>query len=308
MSIKMARIPLLLTCALLSFACAYIVLPEELDEIGASGSESRGWSAIVTNVGESGSGDVHIDITIRNETGDWSAMQAAAGKPAVLTSSDGKTTTCETVFVGTGGHRLAPGFQMRGYTTGNKAKPETQLLYVECKGVGAVSGAKLSIDYVSFAGPLNYYHQDENKTEGTLELNLDQVVTDLAYPVALPVDGLIYKPGDNFIALSENVITLLGAQRTDAGLQLNWQNYNPTEFALNIHIGIPPAIGADGIIYGVFEIMDIVSVPITPAGGKMEWTTEVAVPQDVGGFYILLSVESKQPRLYVNYAVDISDQ
>jgi hypothetical protein len=49
-------------------------------------------------------------------------------------------------------------------------------------------------------------------------------------------------------------------------------------------------------------------VDITPSNANMEWTTEVAATDDVTGFYILLSVESKKPRTYVNYAVDISDK
>jgi hypothetical protein len=40
----------------------------------------------------------------------------------------------------------------------------------------------------------------------------------------------------------------------------------------------------------------------------MEWTTEVVVPKDGKGFYILLSVESKKPRTYLNYVIDISDK
>jgi hypothetical protein len=67
-------------------------------------------------------------------------------------------------------------------------------------------------------------------------------------------------------------------------------------------------IGADGIFYGLYESPDIASVPITPAGDKAEWTTNVAVPQDVKGFYIMLSVESKKQRLFVNYAVDVTDK
>jgi hypothetical protein len=37
-------------------------------------------------------------------------------------------------------------------------------------------------------------------------------------------------------------------------------------------------------------------------------STEVAVPKDRQGFYIMLSVESKKQRLFVNYAVDITDK
>ena len=106
MRVTKALIPIL-ACALLLGACDYIVLPEE--ESSPQSKSSKGWSAIVTNVGASDAGGLRIDITIRNETADWSAMKAVADKPAVLTAG-GKTTNCDTVFVGTGGHRLAPGF------------------------------------------------------------------------------------------------------------------------------------------------------------------------------------------------------
>jgi hypothetical protein len=39
-----------------------------------------------------------------------------------------------------------------------------------------------------------------------------------------------------------------------------------------------------------------------------EWTTEVAVPKDVKGLYLLLSAESGKARLFANYAVDITDK
>jgi hypothetical protein len=130
----------------------------------------------------------------------------------------------------------------------------------------------------------------------------------LTYPIASPVDGLIQDPGVGIPALSENIVTLLDVQRTDAGFQFKWQNFNPSKFALKTHIGTPPVIGADGIIYGVYETLDMASVPITPAKENMEWTTEVAAPQDVKSFYILLSVESKKPRTYLNYAINISDK
>ena len=67
MRFKKALIPIL-ACALLQVACAYIVLPEDLDS-PASGI-SKGWSAVVTNVGKSDAGDLHIDLTLRNETAD----------------------------------------------------------------------------------------------------------------------------------------------------------------------------------------------------------------------------------------------
>lgn len=299
----------LLAYAVISLACVYIVLPEGLEAPKAAqeGHEQKAWYGYATNVSQTAAGDLRIEITIRNDTGEWSTMRAVENKPAVLTSG-GKSANCETVFVSTGGHRFAPGFQMRGYTTGNKSAPETQLLYVECKGVQAESGAKLVIDYVSFQGELDDYKPDENEATGKLELNLDEVATDLTYPVAEAVEGLILEPGVGITGLSDNVVTLLEAQRGENGFLFTWQNFNPTKFPLKTHIGTPPAIGADGIIYGVYETLDIVPVPITPANENMQWETESPVPQDVSGCYVLLSVESKKPRTYLNYVINISDK
>ena len=305
MRVKKALVPVLI-CALLLCACDYIVLPEDLDSYDSQSSE--GWGAVVTNVGKSDSGDLHIDLTIQNKTGDWSAMQAAAAKPAVLNAGDGKTTSCDTVFVGTGGHRLAPGFQMRGYVGGTKAEQKTQLIYVECKGAEAAAGSTLAIDYSYVTGEYNYYSPDESKVDATLEVKLDEVATDLTYPVAEAIEGLIQKPGTEITAINNVALVLTAVERTAASLRFTWQTSNPGEYPTYVHVGNPPVIGADGIIYGFYETPDIVSVPITPAGDKADWTTETAVPQEVKGLYILLSVESKKQRLFVNYAVDITDK
>jgi hypothetical protein len=232
----------------------------------------------------------------------------AMDEPAVLTAADGTMVNCDTVFIGTGGHRFAPGFQLRGYTTGETDDPQVQTLYVECKGVTASTGSNLVINYESFNGILDDYDPEMNKVEGTLELNLDEIVADLTYPMAEPIDGLIRSAGDGIVGLSENVVTLMEVRRTEGGFEFDWQNFNPTKFPLKTHIGIPPVIGADGIIYGIYETLDIAEIPLTPPNDNAEWTTEVAVPKDVNRFYILLSVESNKPRTYINYAVDISDK
>jgi hypothetical protein len=310
MIVRKMRIPALLVYALFSFACVYIVLPEGLEapEAPVEGAELKTWNAVVTNVSQSDAGDLHIDITIQNNTGDWSTMHALPDHPAVFTGGDGSTVNCDTVFVGTGGHRLAPGFQMRGYTVEADDELQTQLIYVECKGAAADPGSKLTIDYVSFAGDLDDYDPELNKTEGTLELNLDDVAAELTYPIYTPVEGLIQDQTVSVTALSDNVVKLLGVERTDTGFQFNWQNFNPTKFPLKTHIGTPPVIGSDGILYGIYESLDIVPIPLTPANATMEWSTEVAVPKDGTGFYILLGVESKKPRTYVFYVIDITDK
>lgn len=311
MNNKRRFIPILLMVALAFSACVYIVLPEGVEKPGSKfGTENMGWIGFVTNLGESENGDLHIDITIRNDTGDWNTMRAADGKPAVLTTGDGEKINCDTVFVSTGGHRFAPGFQMRGYTVEGDEQPRIQLLYVECANATATPGSTLEIDYISFGGELDYYVEVEetNKVEGVLELNLDEIISDLTYPVATPIEGLIQDPTLEIIALSENVISLLNIQREASGFTFTWQNYNPSKFPLKTHIGIPPVIGEDGIIYGVYKTIDLPEVPLTPAQASVEWTTEVPVPDDVAGLIILLSVESKKPRTYLNYALDITDQ
>lgn len=294
-----------LACALLLCACDYIVLPEE---DAPTSTASKDWSAVVTNVGKTDAGDLHVDITLRNETADWSTMQAATDKPAVLTSGDGKTTNCDTVFVSTGGHRLAPGFQMRGFVAWAKTEPKTQLIYVECKGAAAAPGSKLSFDYTYYTGDYNFYDQQANKVNARMELNLDQVSEDLKYPIAVPIEGLIQKESATLNAINACVLTLTDVQRTDAGLQFKWQTSNPGEYPTYIHIGAPPVIGEDGIIYGLYESPHLASAPITGAGKTAEWTTNVAVPQDAKGLYILLSVESGKQRLFTHYAVDITDK
>jgi hypothetical protein len=305
MGMKKALIPVVL-CALLSFACAYIVLPADLGD-DSNPLASKGWTAVVTNVGKSSTGDLHIALTIQNATGAWSAMQAVSARPALLAASDGKTTNCDTVFVSTGGNRLAPGFQMRGYTGGTKAEPKTQLLFVECKGAAAASGSKLSINYTYVTGPYNYYVA-ANPVSATLTLNLDQVVSDLKYPIAEPVQGLIEKSSDKIVAINDCELTLTNTKRTDTGLAFDWETKNPGAYPTYVHIGTPPVIGSDGILYGLYADPTLADAPITLPGQNATWTTTVAVPKDVTGLYILISVETKQQKNFTSHVLDITDK
>ncbi len=293
-----------IACALVLAGCGYIVTPE--DETSPSPAASGTWMAVATKV-DAAAGALHVDVTIRNETGAWSAMQAPADQPAVLTQSDGTTTPCGTVFVGTGGTSIAPGFQVRGYTGGTKLKPATQLLYVECAGATAAAGSKLSIPYAYVTGEFNYY-TPPTPTTAKLELNLDTPATDLTYPIATPVGGVVEKADAKIIAINNCTVSLTGATRTADGLELAWQTTNPTEYPTYVHIGTPPVVGSDGIIYGFFESPHLADTPITPAGHSADWTTRVAVPANVTGLYVLVSVESKQQKLFVSHAVDITDK
>jgi hypothetical protein len=311
MGLRKTLIPAILAAVLSTFACVYVVLPEERKDTSAgAGAVDAGWAGMATSVGESEPGVLHIELTIRNDTGRWSTVRAADGRPAKLTSGDGTTTDCSTVLLGTGGHRLAPGFQVRGFTRSDDGEPVPQLIQVECEGAAVAAGSTLSIEYFYFLGELDYYIEIEetNRERGTMEVNLDEVMTDLTYPVATPIDGVIQPADAEITALSDNIVKLVDLQRDEAGIQFTWENYNPFKFALKTHIGIPPVVGEDGIIYGMYETLDMPPVPLTPALEKMQWTTEAPVPADVGGLYVLLSVESKKPRTYVNYAMDITDK
>jgi hypothetical protein len=294
------------------YVAGYVVIPgcDPKDRGWGCGKEvsfAQGWIARATNVGLSESGDLHIDLTILNETADWSALQAVAAKPAVLKTGDGKSINCETVFVSTGGHYLAPGFQIKGYTTGTESEPVTQMIYVECKGAQVDSEATLFFDANYVSGQYNYYDKAATETTTTLEVNLADVVTDLVYPIVTPVEGLILKPADPIVGLNGVTLTLADAKRTDTGLDFLWQAFNPSEYPSSLHVGPPPVVGSDGILYGVYKDPGSVAAPLTSPSKTTEWTTSVNTPGDVTDFYIMVSVETGT-RLFSSYVIDISDK
>jgi hypothetical protein len=301
---KKAPFPILLF-ALVTLACRYIVVPPDLMATPVSVS-SKGWSAIVTGITQSPSGDLHVDLAIKNDTQDWSAMQADVGKPAILSGS-GRKTDCATVFVSTGGASLAPGFQMRGYTAGTRQAPQTQLIYVECKDAQVVPGSKLVIDYSYVTGPYDL-HITPVSTSAKLELNLDQVAKDVKYPLPAAPVVPIEKIGDKINAINSFTLTLVGVKRTPIGLELDWQDQNPSEYPNYVHIGTPPVIGADGVLYGPYEDPSIADATIALAHASAEWTTAVAVPANITGLYVLVSVETRQSKYFVSHAIDITDK
>ena len=292
--------------------CDYIVPP--IDNSTATPALSgQGWGAIVTGVSEA-NGALHVDLSLRNDTGDWSAMNVAASS-AQVTDGSGKTSSCSTAFVGTsvfvndGGWFLPPGFVMKGYTSGSQAAPVTQLNYVECAGVAKAAGQKLAIKYTYITGPFNYY-VPSHKTSGTLNLELDKVVTDTKYPVAQKVAGNEpVKPGAAIGAINKCTVQLTDVKRTDTGFEFSWTSTNPSSDQAYVHIGNPPVIGADGIMYGFYRSPHLTEDLITPAGGgTAKWTTAVAAPKDVTGFYVLVPVETKQQKYFVDHVIDITDK
>jgi hypothetical protein len=291
--------------------CDYIVPPIDFSTAPPALS-SEGWSGFVTNVADA-NGALHVDLSIKNDTNDWSAMDVGSSV-AKVTDAAGKTSSCATVFVGTssfvnnGGWFLAPGFQMKGYTGGSVAKPTKQMLYVECAGVAKAAGEKLAVDYAYITGAFNYYTASQ-VYHNTLKLDLDKVVSNAIYPVGEKVASLKIETSSSIIpAINDCTVQLTAVKRTDTGFEFSWESTNPGKDPTYVHIGQPPVLGADGVLYGVYVSPHLSNAPITPNGGKATWTTTASVPKDVSGFYILLPVETKQQKYFVDHVVDITDK
>jgi hypothetical protein len=284
--------------------CGYIVTP--LETAAPTGrAADKGWSVFVTNVAQGDAGALHVDLAIRNDTGDWSALQARDS--ATLKTSDGKSSTCDKVFVATGGGSLAPGFIMRGYTGGTQYAPVKQLLYVECAGVTKAAGMTLAVDFTYTTGPFNYYVPSAVE-KGSFSANLDTVVADQKYPLSEPVPDVVVKANVKIPAINNCTVELLDATRTATGLEFSWEANNPSQYPVYVHIGTPSVIGSDGVIYGFYVSPHLADTPITLPAQHADWKTEVALPADVTGLYILISVESKQQKYFINHAVDITSK
>jgi hypothetical protein len=284
--------------------CDYIVIPEQLAT--APPAEADGvWTAVATKVEETPDG-LQVDLAIRNDTGDWSAMEIPEGRSITLADASGSSHPCSTATVGTGGTSIPPGFIMRGYTGGTRTDPQVELLRVVCEGVAPAAGSKLRVPYSFTTGEFNFYRPDPARS-GTLEVDLDTPVENLAYPMGTETGIPVTAVGEPIEAINKVVLTLVGVERTDEGLQFTWRTENPTAYQAYVHIGNPSVIGSDGIIYGRYQAPHLVDTPITLANGSAEWTTSVAVPPDVTGLYALPAVESVQQKNYVSHAIRIDD-
>ncbi|HEX7490190.1 MAG TPA: hypothetical protein VF337_00625 [Candidatus Limnocylindrales bacterium] len=292
--------------------CDYIVPPYEIGS-PTPVIVSLGWSGTVTGVAEN-AGALHVDLAIVNNTGDWSAMDVAVSA-ATLTDSAGKSSSCSTVFVGTSvfvngsGWYLPPGFMMKGYTGGSVAEPVTQPLFVECAGVAKGTGQKLSIKYTYVTGAFNYY-KTSHRYDATMSLDLSTVVTDLKYPISQSVSTLVLgQPSAPIAGINDCTVQLTNVKRTAAGFEFSWESSNPTDTPnVQIHIGQPPVLGADGILYGFYRSPHLVDPPVTPAKGTATWTTEVDVPAAESGFYVLVPVETQQNKNFEDHVIDIKDK
>ena len=285
--------------------CDYIVIPETKSTPPPAEAEGV-WTAVATNVEEAPDG-LHVDLAIRNDTGDWSAMEIAEGRSVSLVDEGGSRNSCSTAVVGTGGTSIPPGFIMRGFTGGTRTEPQTELLRVECDGASLATGSKLEIPYSFSTGEFNFY-RPEPPQSGTLEVDLGAPIADLAYPIGTETDHPLTKVGEPIEAINKIVLTLVAADRSEDEIQFSWRTENPTKYQAFVHIGNPSVIGSDGILYGRYTAPHLVDSPITLANDSAEWTSTVTVPADVDGLFVLPAVESKQQKNYVSHAIDLSEE
>lgn len=270
----------------------------------------KDWSLIPINITESPADDggiiLHVDLAARNDSGEWGSMAAAApaDKPTKLTSKDGKEYPCDTVQVSSGGHYLPPGFQMQGFISKREGK---QTLFVECKVAESAPGGTLTIPYTLVTGEYDYYEKGQNIFQSQLKVDLAQAASPLTYPVAAS-EVEPHAITEEIPALNKCTLINTGVNRTDNGISFQWKVTNPGEYGTKVHIGTPPVLGSDGIVYGARVSPDIVDVPTAgPDGGVSEFETQVEVPPEVKELYLLLSVEQKRERLFSNYLIDLTD-
>lgn len=278
-------------------------LPTPTPGPGSMESVGKGWSMLPLAVTKTSAGDLHVDLAVRNDTGDWSSM-AATGEPAELMAKDGKKSPCETVQVGTGGHYLPPGFQISGYSLRSGA---TQTLFVECKGIEPTAGQQLNVPYAFIPGEYDYYAQDKNKTLAYVIVDLDLAPVSLTYPVAEPSKVKAQAITEPIPALNKTTVQNTAITRSADGIVMKWKVTNPGEYDTKVHVGMPPVVGSDGIIYGARVSPDIVDQPFSPPKGEVEFETNVAVPANVTGLYLLLSVEQSRERLFANFLIDLTN-
>jgi hypothetical protein len=180
-------------------------------------------------------------------------------------------------------------------------------LHVECKGAEASSGAKLTVPYTYIPGEYDYYAQEKGETEGKFEVSLDNLLPDLTFPVASAAYTAARAIDEPFSTLNKTTLSNSGATRTDDSITFKWKVVNPGDYDTKVHVGTPPVLGNDGIIYGARVSPDIVDQPFSPPKGEVEFETQVTVPRSVGLLYLLLSVEETRERLFSNYLIDLTN-
>ena len=279
--------------------------PAPAAQASAAATAGKGWSLIPTQITKSG-GVLHVDLAARNDSGAWSAMTAADPKdqPTSLTTKDGKSVPCDTVQVSTSGHYVPPDFQIRGFTLRDK---KVQTLYVECKVDEQATGSRLSIPYSFVTGEYDYYAQDKTKVEAKFDVDLEQAPPTLTYPVAAPTEK-VHTLSEPIIVLNKCTFTNTGFERSGDTMSFGWKVENPGDYDTKVHIGNPPVLGSDGILYGFRVSPDIVEVEAAPPKGATEFKTEVTVPQDVQKPYLLLSIEQSRERRFANFLIDLTQK
>ncbi len=101
-----------------------------------------------------------------------------------------------------------PGSSCEASQAGRGRIPQVELLRVECEGAAQAAGSTLRIPYSFTTGEFNFYRPDPAQS-GTLEVDLDAPVADLAYPVGTETDLVVTKVGEPIEAINKIALTLV---------------------------------------------------------------------------------------------------
>ncbi len=69
--------------------------------------------------------------------------------------------------------------------------------------------------------------------------------------------------------INDCILEMVGAKRIDTGLLFNWQTTNSGEYNTYVHTGLPPVIGLDGIIFGLYQSCVCADYPTRKQNGGM---------------------------------------
>ena len=237
--LRPARAAMLVVCAVVLGACGYIVTPGRREQ--PRRQQTAGvWTAIATAVTQTPAGDLHVDLAIRNDTGDWSAMSVAPSGAVSLTTGDGKTEPVRDRLRGHRRHEPGPRLpdaRLHRRHEGRAGRPSCSTSSAPGRRRQPDRGWP-SATRTSRASSTTT-RRPRPRAAGSRS-TWTSSAADLTYPVAEPVDGLVQKASDPIEAINKCVLTLTSATRTDTGLEFAWHTENPTAYPTYVHIGTPP--------------------------------------------------------------------
>ena len=281
--------------------CDYVVVPPEASAPGRrsaprAGRRSRRRSAPTE------AGDLRIELDDPERDRRLERDGGDRGRPAVLTARRRQSTDCATVD---GRHRRpSAGARLPDARLPGRHEERARRRSSSASSAPArrpAPGSKLAIDYRYVTGEYNYYDPDATRDRARRSRSTStRSPPTSTYPVAEPVDGLIQPP--------DTEITAHQRRRPDARPASTGPG-RPRARLADVEPGRVPVVGAHrrpagdrrrtGSSTATTRARTSPRCRSRRPAGRPTWTTDVEVPADVTGLVMLLSVESKKQRLFV---------